>query len=53
MRCPDCGWFLGKVDAIQRKWDECIFVMGWCKRHGWRTPIDWDAEDFDFEGVDE
>ena len=52
-RCPDCNWFLGKVRAIQRKWDDHIFVMGWCKRCGWRTPTNWDAEDFDFEEVHE
>lgn len=48
-QCPDCGWFLGNVRAIINRWTERIYVMGWCKRHGWRQPTRWDADDFEFE----
>ena len=44
---------MSNVVAISNMWDERLYVMGWCKRHGWREPSNWDADDFERESLKE
>lgn len=48
-KCPECGKFLKNVTAKCRRWDDKIFVTGTCKTHGSVAPIDWVADDFQWD----
>jgi uncharacterized radical SAM superfamily Fe-S cluster-containing enzyme len=45
-KCPECGKFLKKVNALVTADDEILKVEGQCRKHGTVETNDWEYWDF-------